>query len=154
MNSENFKDDELQDAPILKNMSRENPFTVPQGYFDSFPTLMSEKIASHSSKPAWSVFFQKVFRPRFVVTACVLAVAITSGVIYFNRDIPVNNPEIIISYNDLKNSDYLDQMDESDLVEAYSSSEQELSQDNSKNSSIENYLIDNQTDISLIENAL
>lgn len=153
MNNENYMDDELKDAPLLKKMSRENPFKVPDGYFDSFPTLISEKIASSHSKPGWIIFLKNVLQPKYVVAMFVFAAALTSGIVYFNQHPAAKDQEMILSYDDLTNSNYIAQFDESDLIEAYNSNS-ETDKVNENNSEIENYLIDNQTDISLIENEL
>ena len=153
MNENDYMDDELKDAPLLKNMSRENPFKAPEGYFDSFPTLISERIASQKSKPGWIIFFQNVFQPKYVVALFVFAVAVTSGIIYFNRQPAANDQEIILSYEDLNSSNYIAQFDESDLIDAYMA-DGNGDKSNESNTEIENYLLDNQTDISIIENEL
>ncbi|MEP7168810.1 MAG: hypothetical protein ABI855_05520 [Bacteroidota bacterium] len=153
MNENEYMEDELKDSPILKKMSRENPFKVPDGYFDSFPTIISERIASHKSKPGWIIFLQNVFQPKYVVAMFVFAVALTSGVVYFNQQTTIPNQEIILSYDDLNKSNYIDQMDENDLADAYTSNA-DADKSTENNTEIENYLIDNQTDISIIENEL
>ncbi|MEO5572101.1 MAG: hypothetical protein ABIT08_12345 [Bacteroidia bacterium] len=148
-------DDELKDAPLLKSMSRENPFKVPDGYFDSFPTIISEKIAAQNSKPDWAIFLQNVFQPKYVVAMLVFAVVLTSGIFYFNEHSKLNQQEMLLSYDDLNNLNYIEQIDESDLIDAYSSvSNSEVYQSSEDNSDIENYLIDNQTDNAIIENEL
>jgi hypothetical protein len=153
MNENHYLDDELKDSPILKNMSRENPFKPPDGYFDSFPSIISERIASDKSNSGWVIFLQHVFRPKYVVAMIVFSTVLTSGVIYFNQHTTVTNSEIILSYDDLSNSNYIDQIDENDLIDAYNSNV-ETEKSNESNSEIENYLIDNQTDISTLENEL
>jgi hypothetical protein len=155
MNTSENMDDELKDAPLLKSISRENPFKVPDGYFDSFPTLISEKIAAQNSKPGWAIFLQNVFQPKYVVAMSVFAIVLTSGIFYFNQHPKLSNEEILLSYDDLNNSNYIEQIDEMDLIDAYSSvSYSEAYKSGENNSDIENYLIDNQTDNALIENEL
>ena len=146
-------DDELNNSPLLNNMRGKNPFKAPDGYFDSFPFIISERVDSHKSKPGWIIFLQNVFQPKYVVAMLFFAASVTSGIIYFNKETALPNREIILSYDDLKNSDYIDLMDESDLIDAYASNEKAL-KSGENNSEIENYLIDNQTDISIIENEL
>ena len=155
MNTSENMDDELKDAPLLKSISRENPFKVPDGYFDSFPTIISEKIAAQNSKPGWIIFLQNVFQPKYVVAMCVFAALLTSGIFYFNQAPKLNSQEILLSYDDLNNSNYIEQIDESDLIDAYSSvSNSEVYESSENNADIENYLIDNQTDNTIIENEL
>jgi len=155
MNTSENMDDELKDAPLLKSISRENSVKVPDGYFDSFPTLISEKIADQNSKPGWAIFLQNVFQPKYVVAMCVFAIVLTSGIFYFNQHPKLSNEEILLSYDDLNNSNYIEQIDEMDLIDAYSSvSYSEAYKSGENNSDIENYLIDNQTDNALIENEL
>jgi|SRR6185436_4161051 len=152
MNEKENMDDELKDAPLLKNMNRENPFKVPEGYFDSFPSIVSERIASQKSKPGWVILFQNIFQPKYVIAMFVFAAALTSGIVYFNQS-KTTGQEIILSYDDLSKSNYIDQIDEHDLIDAYIS-DADADKSNENNSEIENYIIDNQTDISLIENEL
>ena len=155
MDTNENMDDELKDAPLLKSMSRENSFKVPDGYFDSFPTLISEKVTVQNAKPGWIIFFQNVFQPQYVVAMCVFTVVLTSGIFYFNQNSKLNTQEVLLSYDDLNNSNYIEQIDESDLIDAYSSvSNSEVGKPNENNSDIENYLIENQTDNSIIENEL
>lgn len=151
MNENEYMDDELKDSPILKKMNRESPFKVPDGYFDSFPTIISERISTQKSKPGWIIFLQNVFQPKYVVAMLVFAVALTSGVVYFNQHPTAADQEIILSYDDLNKSNYIDQMDENDLTDAYTANA-DGDKSTQNNSEIENYLIDNQTDISIIEN--
>ncbi|HKR07260.1 MAG TPA: hypothetical protein VJY62_21680 [Bacteroidia bacterium] len=153
MDTNDYTDDELKDSPLLKNMSRENPFKVPDGYFESFPTIITERITSQRSKPAWIIFLKNVFQPKYVVAMLVFAAALTSGVVYFNQHPAATDREIILSYDDLNNSNYIAQFDESDLIDAYLSGAN-ADKSNESNTEIENYLLDNQTDISIIENEL
>lgn len=152
MKNNDYIDDELKDAPLLKSMSGETPFRAPAGYFDSLPTLISEKISAQNSKPWWSIFIQNIFQPKYVVAACVFGVAVISGVVYFNQPENIKDIEIILSYEDVSNSAYMDDLDESLLVEELSKYDNTSYDEQSKD--IENYLIDSQTDISLIENEL
>jgi hypothetical protein len=155
MNTSENMHDELKDAPLLKSISRENPFRVPDGYFDSFPTLISEKIAAQNSRPGWIVFLQNVFQPKYVVAMCVFAIVLTSGIFYFNQHPKLSHEQILLSFDDLNNSNYIEQIDEMDLIDAYSSvSYSEAYKSGENNSDIQNYLIDNQTDNALIENEL
>lgn len=153
MNENNYIDDELKDSPLLKSMNRENPFKVPDGYFDSFPTIISERIAVQNSKPGWIILLQNIFRPKYIVAMFVFAAALASGIVYFNQHTTITDQEIILSYDDLNNSNYIAQFDESDLIDAYLSGAN-ADKSNESNTEIENYLLDNQTDISIIENEL
>ena len=83
----------------------------------------------------------------------VFAIVLTSGIFYFNQRPATSDQEIILSYDDLNNSNYIAQFDENDLIEAYTSGSDD-DKSNEHNSDIENYLIENYTDITLIENEL
>lgn len=162
MNSNSYTDDELKDFPLLNTISRENPFKVPDGYFDSLPALIAERIAKENSKPERIVSFKKIFHPRYAVrhsesvlwriAACLLIAALISGVVYFNQPDINNNPELALTYDDISNSVYMYDLDENLLIE-------ELAQYGDESSAgdqaeIENYLIENQADFSQIENEL
>lgn len=152
-NNEN-RDEELNDSPMLKSMSREHPFNVPEGYFDSFPALISEKIAAQPSGKTGLVFALRNFiKPKYAIAACMLAVAVTSGVFYFNT---LQNPieqDVMLSYDDVSNSPYFEDLDEQVLTDELTQYADEIKPDN-QSEEIENYLIDNQTDVLLITNEL
>ena len=69
--------DELKD--ILKNIgdNRENPFTVPDGYFDEFPSKIQERISSVKGESKLARFFT-LLKPQLALSLSILAFAIIS----------------------------------------------------------------------------
>lgn len=152
-NNEN-RDEELNDSPVLKSMSRQHPFKVPDGYFESFPALISETIAAQpSGKTGLIVAFRNFLKPKYAIAACVLAVAIASGVFYFNTHKNPVEQDVMLSYDDVSNSAYFEDLDEQVLTDELTQYADEIKPDN-QSEEIENYLIDNQTDVLLITNEL
>lgn len=77
MEKSNFEQELRNIAPGLKNQSRENPFTVPDGYFEELPQHIATKIASTNNKLSVFPAFQKILRP-VAVAASVLVFAISA----------------------------------------------------------------------------
>jgi hypothetical protein len=151
MNIDENNNDELNETPVLKNMNRKIPFTVPEGYFDSFTSLISDRIAEANKKPQWITILQTIFQPKFAFAVVVLMVLAISGIFYFNSTKNNQNTAMALSYDDISNSVYMDDMDETVLMDELSKYNED---DQSNTEEIKNYLIDNQTDISLIINEL
>ncbi|MFI5217918.1 MAG: hypothetical protein ACHQNT_00405 [Bacteroidia bacterium] len=145
--------DELKDAPLLNKISRENPFRVPDGYFNSLPSDVAEKIALEKAKSVKIIFIRRILQTKYAVAACLLIAALISGVIYFNQNKTVVNEQLALTTDDISSSIYFDDIDESILVEELSQINNESSTDEQAKE-IENYLIETQTDISHYVNEL
>jgi hypothetical protein len=50
-------------GPDLQGFQKENPFLVPDGYFDRFPLKMSERIAEQKKQSRFH--FHSLFKPSF-----------------------------------------------------------------------------------------
>lgn len=70
--------DELRDAPTLRSIPKVDPFVVPDGFFDSFPQLMQQRIADeHARKARWSLSLPEwVVKPAFGVLAMAAVAAL------------------------------------------------------------------------------
>lgn len=58
-----------------------NPFSVPENYFDNFPTKMQEKISSKNQEPAWVTRLINYVKPQFALAFMIVAfgfIAITT----------------------------------------------------------------------------
>lgn len=91
MKNFNKKLEELKENSI-------NPFSVPDGYFDEFPSRIQEKVTSKAKEQNW--FFKTVqyIKPQLVLGFMIIAFAITSisvfDFILSNRDKADINTEL------------------------------------------------------------
>jgi hypothetical protein len=158
-----FDDNLEREAPMLNSIPKSNPFTVPDGYFDTLPALIVEN-CKKSSKRIPTYVVDKIFwlfRPQWMIAACVFI----AGIAFFLRTgnntltyetIAANLPDSVIMQHLQNNIDYVDI---NSLEEMTTSSgplgvlPQQLAQDTT-NEQITNYLLNNGVDASDIENEL
>jgi len=57
MEKENIKNELREIAPQLEKLGKENPFSVPENYFDTFPTEVQEKILKTKRKQVYPGFY-------------------------------------------------------------------------------------------------
>lgn len=53
--------------------NRTNPFSVPEGYFENFPTRMQEKISSDNQEPAWILKLMQYVKPQLALGFMIVA---------------------------------------------------------------------------------
>ncbi|MBQ7419778.1 MAG: hypothetical protein IJV17_03435 [Prevotella sp.] len=78
---------------LRERMSKENPFRVPEGYFDDFANQVMAMLPEREQKP---VAKRVLLRPWMYAAACLL-VAVFCVTVYFSRmtaDEPVETPQI------------------------------------------------------------
>jgi len=56
--------------------STNNPFSVPEGYFENFPTHMQEKIISESKQDNWALRLVNIVKPQFALGFIIIAFGI------------------------------------------------------------------------------
>jgi hypothetical protein len=149
-----YNDDDLRkEAPKLFGMDKKNPFEVPDGFFDTFSSKVQDKIAAEKKKTIWSVIFETVIKPKIAIpvlaSLCLVAVGIK---IMYRPPTVINYNETAITYNDLSQSDYLTDIDESILMDALNTATNKSN--TSSKTEIENYLIENNIDVNDLANEL
>ena len=136
----------------LENLSKEAPFVVPEGYFDSFPNRIMKKIQAEDEKqePKKSIRLNTFFNPQLSIAASLILFAILS---YFTITYVVNSKHNQDSQyfaelveNDIEDYDLLLIMEA--LDETYYSDEEEyiIEQDEE----IINYLVSEEIDLEVI----
>jgi hypothetical protein len=140
-------DDELKDFPRLKQLQGNNPFAAPEGYFDTLSISITDKISAQSNQKPVVLFKLK---PILVAG---LALAIITSALVFNHlqvknNTAFNNPndKLEITCDELISSGYYEELDENLLAEAIIQEQKT----NSVEAEIENYLIDNTDESTLI----
>jgi hypothetical protein len=140
-------DDELKDFPRLKQLQGNNPFGAPEGYFDTLSNSITDKISAQSNQKPVVLFKLKP------VLIAGLALAIITSALVFNHlqnksNTAFNNPneKLEITYDELIASGYYEELDENLLAESII----QEPKTNSVDAEIENYLIDNIDESTLI----
>ncbi len=95
-------DDLKNIVPKLSDIKKENNFSVPDGYFETFRNRLDEKIQEEDKKSIFSVFFQ-IIRPQLALASLMLTVVVI-GYLGVKLFIP-------------ENSSFQNQYDFADLLE-------------------------------------
>ena len=132
--------------PFLQKNGRTNPFITPENYFEKLPLNIADKIAA----PAPRLFAV----PRLALLAGMLASVLVAGMWYFSRNnTKSQGNQVVLSYDDLPVSAIEDELVLDAFADVTTSSEDE-DEGSDETASYHDYLIENNTDISLIINEL
>ena len=126
---------ELSGFPNLEKLKVQEPFSAPEGYFDSFSGELPEKLASRASR-------RRIWKP--IVIPCGLAIILAAAIFLFPK--PENKPIIEPDYTDLIESGYVFELDEALLSAEYSTMFHGAPRETDL---IEDYLIENTDETSL-----
>jgi hypothetical protein len=98
----------------LEDVSRNNPFTVPENYFEKFSVRIADTISQIEEKKAKGYSLAWI-RPRYaVIVLSSLALIFTCGIFFFN-----NSPLKKLSVNEVKHNiefGILNETDENELI--------------------------------------
>lgn len=137
-------------APTLLEIPKYNPFEVPADYFDELPTIVQECILESKNKRSRFEWIILLLKPRFAFPMIVILFITIAGINYMNKNAELKNTEEELSLED--HLYYIDEIEIIDQLTADASIEAEnVSTDES---SIENYLLDNNIDESNLNNEL
>ena len=145
--------DKIEALPDLQRINKANPYRVPEGYFDSVPASVQQRILEEKNKKSIFGGLASIsFRPKYSLALAVVIVLVIFGIKFFTKPSSLKAPENYFSLEEIQNSASFAELDEATLVDA-------LEHQNKKatapvDNSIEQYLIDNNIDISQIENRL
>jgi hypothetical protein len=134
----------INSLPDFEKSSARNPFTLPEGYFEKLPVTIAERVSKQKRYK-----LSRILRPRLSIPIVIGMMVLLAGIYYLLKteksDSDLNN----ITADDLKNSSYFYSMDEEVLVDAISSQDLDANDEG-----IEQYLLDNDVEISQIESQL
>ena len=106
---------------------KENPFTVPEGYFESFNERLMEKIVQESPSKVTPVY--RISR-KVLATAAVVIIFLALGSVllvrYYHRPAPAALPDFTVTLNDLDEGLGMERFDEFTLVSFYLENSEEL----------------------------
>ncbi len=83
MENENIKKELREIAPQLEKLSKENPFSVPENYFDAFPSEVQEKILKTRRKQTDRGFYGM---PRLVFAGVTALMLLLAGYFFLLKD--------------------------------------------------------------------
>ena len=146
--------DELKDiAPTLADVPKKYSFIVPENFFEKFPVMVSDKIHAEKNKSWWEVVMQSVLKPKFALPVAVL-IAFGSYT-YLNQQTVIAPVETeTVTAEDLSQDEILSQLDENTISDEYATITTDESATTTETTEMENYLIDNNTDLNTLENEL
>ena len=145
-NQNNQNNPEPESFPFLQKAGRTNPFTTPEGYFEKLPLDIADKMAAPSA-PLFST-------PKLIFIAGMLASVLVAGMWYFSGNTGQSaENQVVLSYDDLPVSAIEDELVLDAFVDVSTATDDEDSGSDDSDT-YHDYLIENNTDISLIINEL
>ncbi|MBN2683253.1 MAG: hypothetical protein JXR58_12150 [Bacteroidales bacterium] len=150
--------DELKNiAPKLSELSKEKIFEVPENYFDSFPTIIQEKIELKEQKRFSFSGIIQFLKPQLVLVAGMSLIAVATYILLKMSvsEEPGTTKTTIIAQNSEQSSSeetdyYLNNIDEYIIIEAITN--EPTSEDEIAEEELINYLADNLDTYTIIEN--
>ena len=144
-----------QESALLNSINRNNVFQTPEHYFEKLPVAIADTIHKGNT-----VIPGRTWAPAGLLTLTGIAVlAVVAGVFYFTNFITDKAVSPVLSYEEIVSSGVVAELDETMLFEELDSripSDNEVVeiQNTEENEHLKEYLIENNTDITLIINEL
>lgn len=107
--------DELKDAPLLRAIQVQDPFRVPDGFFDRFPADVQARIVERKGRPIGAGWMAVPGWLR--VSSAIGAVVLIIGAVVLLRSTPADQEMAAVPVIDLTTDDLLlDRYEMSELV--------------------------------------
>lgn len=140
-------------APVQVNIEKMNPYSVPVNYFEELPYIIVERCTKTQTESKLATLIAYIQNHKLSLTLVAAAVAMFIAVKFAPTDSPIRERVgATITAEDISNSNYLLDIDEAFIIEQLE--EQDDLEKKNKSSEIENYLIENNVDVSTIINEL
>ena len=107
-------------APGLSEIKKENPFKVPDGYFDGLPMKIQEKVSQPNTVSIWEQLIMVIRQPKYSVSFVFAIVAIIVALIVFVKpkvQESIYLPDITIEDVLRGNPELIYNLDESTIIE-------------------------------------
>ncbi|MBK9525935.1 MAG: hypothetical protein IPO39_14655 [Bacteroidetes bacterium] len=145
---------QISQLPDFEKSAVVNPFSVPENYFEQLPLAISNAVeqSQHSGfnlRAILGVFL----RPRVTLAFASFVIVVLISVRFFTREIIITVPGDQFTMEELNRAASFEDLDESDLMDLLANQSQDISSED-QNSGIEQYLIDNNIDITQLESKL
>ncbi len=144
-NYDNIDDDLKHIAPNLFKIKKENAFSVPENYFETLPSLIQERCVQSKKQFSWR---QLLLRPAYSVSflICLLAGFITISY-YVGQNQKTAESKLFASADSLAIEDF----EESEIIESIA---YDVNEKTSNNQEVEDYLIEQNIEVTQIINEL
>lgn len=143
----------IEALPDLEKLNKANPYQVPDDYFDSIPSAVQQRIIEEKNKKRFFRGWASIsFRPAYALALVVVVVLVAFGIRFFTKPSDLQAPENYFSLEEIQNSACFAELDEAAIVDVLE--QQNKNTTTEDDNSLEQYLIDNNIDISQIENRL
>ena len=149
-----MKHDDTPDN-LPDGVNRENPFRVPDGYFDRFPNKIAERIAEENQSKV--IRFAVLLKPAplLAIAATLITIAVVSYKI-FNKPTDAFDQDEISTY--VYQEGIIDELSDEEILDysdyAAADSTFQKSTSDSVTNTIQNYLLDEDVDINDIINEM
>ena len=139
--------DSITALPDFEKQSLVQPFTVPANYFEDLSGIIKNKIisASDTKFSIWKWFLN----PARIIPATLSILIFAGSYFYFTRTQTYNLNNDFITEDDLYDSQYLQSLNDNDMIEYLSNQSDEKLTDE-----YDQYLLDHDIDISQLEKTL
>lgn len=155
MKPQDPEEDFKKQYPNLFGMDKKNPFSVPENYFEDLPGSIQSRIQQEEQESWLETLKRTFYRPQWAFALLLLLLLTAGGWFFFsNRQVQPAQREMALTADELKNAAILGDIDEFDLLDEYASLEETASADEESKTEIENYLIENHTDLNQLINEL
>ena len=138
---------QLNSLPDFEKTSVVNPFKVPTNYFENLSEEISRKLNTKNQKVHSCI--DRLFRPRIAIPVAFATIVIIAGLFFYKQRVNSLPIQEEFTVEDLNNSYFLETIDEGLIADALDNQKIDTLYDD-----YEQYLIDNNIEISQIENAL
>ena len=103
-----------------KNNIQQNPFKVPENYFEDLPSRIQEKINAKQQVPTRNMK-TVLFNPKVLAAASLILILGLASIFIFQLNDPVNNTSNPLAQEEFNTvSDYLlTDLDDDELIQAY-----------------------------------
>ena len=103
-----------------KNNIQQNPFKVPENYFEDLPSRIQEKINAKQQVPIRNMK-TVLFNPKVLAAASLILILGLASIFIFQLNDPVNNTSNPLAQEEFNTvSDYLlTDLDDDELIQAY-----------------------------------
>jgi hypothetical protein len=144
-----------EDTPnnLPEGMNRENPFRVPDGYFERFPIKIAERIAEENQSKV--IRFAPLLKPApmLAIAATLITIAVVSYKI-------VHKPTDTFEQDEISNYVYqegiIDELSDEEILDYsdFADADSTFHKSDSETTHIQNYLLDEDVDINDIINEM
>lgn len=139
--------EKINSLPDLETSKGKNLFSVPSGYFEDLPSEINSRITGR--QPRLIGWLNSLQRPRIAIPLALATMIFLGGLYFYTQRKIIYFPQNEFTAEELQNSVELQNIDEDLIVNLL-----ENSSSNDTINNFEQYLIENNIDLTQIENEL